>query len=297
MYNKIREKTYKLGKPFDKKGKRGPKFKISPEEYAAYEAYKIVSSNSTFRDMELDSKLFVDKHIDHGTFHHNFTKIPYEYLNSLLREIAKMLEKLLGYFVATIFDSTGLNTRQYENTMFKGKIRRRSKDYKLHTLIAYHPKEKLTYYIDALSSDKHISDAEGAARLIRKNETHGFHLGDRAYDAEKVYKEILAKERVPIIKPKVHKAKMSSEKSKGRKMYRSHIYKELRGVIETSYGGLENSGQTYTRCINDDSIKKKGMLAAVRHTFLTYLKVLASQIDQLTGIIRQTLKNRSVSNK
>lgn len=289
IYNKILEVANKLGKPFTKKGKRGPKFKIKPEEYAAYEAYKIISSNASFRDMELDSDLFLDKHLDHGTFHNNFLRIPYEYLNKLLSEIARMLEDLLGYFIATIFDSTGLTTSKYEETIVKGKLIRRNKDYKLHTITAYHPKEKITYYIDALSSDKHVSDAEGASRLLKRNKTSGFHLGDRAYDAEKVYKEILANEGIPIIKPKKHKAKLFSDKAKGRTMYREHIYKELRGIIETSYGGLENKGLTNTRCVRDDSIKKKGMLAAIRHNFMTYLRLLAIQIGRLSGIIRQTL--------
>lgn len=281
MYNRIEEQVYKLGKPFDKKGFRGPKFKIPPEEYASYEAYKIISNNASFRDMELDSEVFIDKHLDHSTFHKNFLKIPYEYFSRLLTAIARMLEELLGYFMITVFDSTGLSTRIYENALSKGRIIRRNKDYKLHTLLAYHPDKQITYYKDALSSDKHTSDPEGAVRLMRRNKTTGFHLGDRAYDSEKLYKEILAREGIPIIKPKKHKAKLFSDKAKGRAMYREHIYKEFRGVIETSYGGLENKGLIDTRCVRDDSIKKKGILAALRHTFMTYLRVLTDRINQL----------------
>jgi uncharacterized protein YbaR (Trm112 family) len=247
--------------------------------------------------MELDSNLFCNKHLDHGTFHNNFMKIPYEYLIRLLREIARLLEKLLGYYLITIFDSTGLNTRLYEETMIKGKIKKRNKDYKLHTITAYHPKEKITYYIDALSSDKHISDAEGAKRLLQRNKTNGYHLGDKAYDCEKVYKEILTKEGIPIIKPKKHKAKLFTCKSKGRSMYKEHIYKELRGVIETSYGGLENKGLINTRCIRDDSIKKKGILAAIRHSFITYLRVLANQINyfiELLDKLNETIRFKSI---
>lgn len=270
-----------MGKPFDKKSKRGPKFKIDPCEYAAYEAYQIVSSNASFRDMELDSELFVEKHIDHDTFHDNFVKTPYGYFVRLLREVARMLEELLGTVVITLFDSTGLSTRQYEEVIFKGKKKRRNKEFKLHTLTSYHPKEKLTYFIDAISSDKHISDAEGATRLVKTNRTGGFHCGDRGYDAEKLYKAILAKEGIPIIKPKKHKAKLFSERAKGMKMYRKHIYDELRPVVETPYGGLENSSMIQTRCVKDDTIKKKGMLAALRHNLMSYLRVLVSRMESL----------------
>lgn len=291
IHDKIRDLAHKLGKPFDKTSKRGPKFKIDPCEYASYEAYQIISSNASYRRMELDTELFVHKHLDHSILHKNFLKIPYEYLTRLLETIARMLEHLLGYCVATLMDSTGISTRKYEETLIKGKMKRRNKEFKLHTLNASHPDKKLTYYIDALASDKHVSDAEGARRLLERNKTTGFHCGDRAYDAEKVYKEILAREGIAMIKPKKHKAKLFSEKAKCRKMYRKHIYDELRPVIETSYGGLENSGMIQTRCVRDDAIKKRGILMAVRHNLMTYLRVLASLKDWLTRIIRQTLLN------
>lgn len=292
IYEKIRELTYRLGKPFIKKGKRGPKFKIDPEEYAAYEAYQIISHNASYRDMELDAELFVQKHLDHSIFHTNFLKIPYEYLNKLLCEVAHMLKQLLGSVVITLLDSTGLGTKRYEETIFKGKRKRRNKEFKLHTITSYHPKEKLTYFIDALSSDKHISDAEGATRLVKRNETGGFHCGDRGYDAEKLYRAILEKEGVPIIKPKKHAPKLFSERAKGMKMYRKHIYDELRPVVETPYGGLENKGLIQTRCVRDDTIKKKGLLVALRHNLMTYMRVVVNQIGWLMGIIRQTRQFR-----
>lgn len=289
LYEEIKKLTYKLGKPFDKKGNRGPKFKISPEEYAAYEAFQIVTRNASFRDMEWDSDMLVSKHIDHGTLHHNFLKIPYDYLSRLLDAIVHMLESLLGNAIVYIMDSTGLSTSVYEETLVKGKLTRRNKDFKLHVLSGYYPKEQITCMKGALASDKHVSDAEGAARLVREHKTKGFHLGDRGFDAEKVYREILENEGIPIIKPKKRKAKMFSYKAKGRALYREHIYKELRGVIETGFGGLENKGLIYTRCVREDSVNKKGLLAAIRHNLMSYLKALVVTTSALFGIIRQTL--------
>lgn len=284
IYKKILGIADKLGNPFAKNTNKGRKYKIDLKEYAAYIAFETITYNSPYRDMELASELYVNKHIDHSTFHKNFLKIPLEYLTKLLTEIARMLEKMLGYFNITIFDSTGLGTAIYEDAIDKGKIIRRNKDYKIHTILAYHPKEKITYYIDALSSDKHTSDAEGAAQLLKRNKTYGYHLGDRGYDAEKLYKEIFNKECIPIIKPKKNKAKLFSCKIKGRSMYKEHIYKELRGIIETSYGGLENKGSVYTRYVRDDCIKKKGILAAVRHNLMTYFRASVI-IDYLLVLI------------
>lgn len=294
IYEEIRKVTYKLGKPFNKKSNRGPKFKIPPEEYVAYEAYQIVSNNASFRDMELDSDMFLSKHLDHGTFHNNFLKIPYSYLNKLLSAIKHMLEELLGKAIIHILDSTGLSTQIYEDKLVKGKITRRNKDYKLHTLTSYYPKEQITCIKDVVVSDKHISDAEGGKRLIKRNETGGYCIADRGYDAEKVYKEILKKNDIPIIKPKKVKAKGFTYKVKGRNLYKEHIYKELRGVVETGYGGLENKGLLDTRCIRDDSIKKKGLLAGLRHTLFSYLRACVINSLLLIRIIRQTLKNRKL---
>jgi len=285
IYCKIKELTHGLGKPFEKRGARGPKFKIAPEEYAAYEFYQIIRTNASFRDMEQDAELFVGMHLDHGTFHKNFMKIPYEYLQRLLRAIVQLLEQLLGYCMITIVDSTGISTKQYEETLIKGKVKLRNKEYKLHTLLASHPDKQTTFYIDAMMSDKHISDAEGAKRLIVSNQTTGYHLGDRGFDAEKVYEAILEKEGIPIIKPKVHKAKMASYKAQGRTCYQEHIYREFRGVIETSYGGLENAGMIQTRCVREDSIAKKGMLAAIRHNLMVYLRAVAETVAQLLELV------------
>jgi len=61
-----------IGKPFYKKGKRGPKFKVAPEAYAAYTAFEIVTHNPPYHDMELGSELYLNDHIDHSTFAKNF---------------------------------------------------------------------------------------------------------------------------------------------------------------------------------------------------------------------------------
>jgi hypothetical protein len=250
-------------------------------------------NHGTFRAMELDAELFLQRHIDHGTFWYNFIKIPYEYFHRLLCAVAQLLEELLGYYI-TIIDSTGLSTRRFEDTLVQGEQRRVQKDYKLHVLAAYSPKERLTYYMDALATDKHVSDAAGATTLLLRHPNSGYHLGDRAYDAESVYEAILANEGIPIIKPKHVTAKCFSSKAKGRKMYREHIYKELRGVIETSFGGLENGDMIQTRCTRDDTIKKKGILAAFKHTCWTWLRIIAIQAGRLWRIIRQTRSSRVI---
>jgi len=78
IYEEILKLVDLLGEPYKKKSNKGRKFKITPKEYTAIIAFKI-SSRDNFRDMELDSELYVDEHIDHSTFGKNFFKIPYDY--------------------------------------------------------------------------------------------------------------------------------------------------------------------------------------------------------------------------
>ena len=70
IYQKILGFAKKIGRPFKKKSKRGPKMKLKPEEYASYIAYK-GSKGEAYRDMELDSEVFFNKKIGHSTFGKN----------------------------------------------------------------------------------------------------------------------------------------------------------------------------------------------------------------------------------
>lgn len=277
IYQEILSLAEDLENPFPMH-KRGRKPKAKPAEYAAFIVFEIITENTPLRDMELDSELFLNKHIDHSTFGRNYWKIPYHYLMKLLRLIAKRLNTLLGNCFAKICDSTGISTKIFEETIIKGRIRIRNKDFKLHGLIAYHPDKQLLYFKDALGSDKHISDAEGAMRMIHQNPELGYYLADRAYDAEKVYREILKAEGVPIIKPKVHRAKMFSYKAKGRKHWHERLYKEIRGMVEAVFGGLENKGMLRTSYKHEESINKFSVIVAIGHNIRTLMRVKANSL-------------------
>jgi len=110
IYNKILGFAKQLGKPFEKKSGKGPKFKIEPEEYAAYISYK-GSKGNAYRDMELDSEIFFEKNIDHSTFGKNLQRIPLDYLRNLLKLTGKYLENLLGHAKVHIPDSKSTHTR------------------------------------------------------------------------------------------------------------------------------------------------------------------------------------------
>jgi len=272
IYGEILSLAKKLGEPFTKKSKRGRKFKIQPYEYAAYMAFEIVSHNSPYRDMELSSELYVNKHIDHSTFGKNFIKIPYLYFQELLRKCASLLESLLGKALAYIPDSTGLITSIYEDSIHAGKETRRKIWYKSHSLVGYYPNKGVTYIKTGESTDKHMSDAEGCKIMLGTyDQGWAYMAADRGYDFETVYEAAHEAGLTPIIKKQ---NKVSGRKSRHRRksVFVERLYKETRGVVETVFGGLENKGLLNTRLKRDDNIKKFGVIIQIRHNLMAYMK-------------------------
>jgi hypothetical protein len=137
--------------------------------------------------MELDSETFFEKNIDHSTFGKNFQKIPHDYLRKLLQLTGRLLENLLGHAKVHIPDSTKLSTDRYKDIIYQGKPRRVKETFKLHTMVQRHPKKQMTIIMDGLSSDAHISDAEGAVRMSHVLQKGDILPADRGYDYEKVY--------------------------------------------------------------------------------------------------------------
>jgi hypothetical protein len=272
IFSKILEITRKLGTPFSKKSNKGRKFKIQPYEYAAYIAFEIVTQNSPYRDMELSSELYVNKHIDHSTFGKNFIKIPYFYFQTLLRKCACLLESLFGKAFAYIPDSTGLVTSIYEKSIHAGKKTRRKVWYKAHSLVGYYPNKGITYIKAGECADKHISDAEGVKRMLKDYDLGWAYLpADKGYDFETVYEAAYEAGLTPIIK-KQDKALGRKSRNRKQSYFIENLYKKIRGIVETVFGGLENKGLLHTRFKRDDNIKKFGVVIQIRHNLMTYMK-------------------------
>jgi len=271
IYNKILGFANKLGKPFKKKSKRGPKFKIKPEEYASYIALK-GSKGEAYRDMELDSETFFDKNIDHSTFGKNFQKIPCDYLRKLLQLTGKYLEKLLRHAKVHIPDSTKLTTDRYKDIIYQGKPRRVKETFKLHTLVQRHPKKKMTIIMDGISSDDHISDSEGAVRMSDVLQEGDILPADRGYDYEKVYAACAERKVKTNIK---QQDRPSGKKSKFRKKakFSSSAYKKQRGIVETRFAAIENAGLTLTHYRTDDTRFKYGLILEMRQNIDNLLRL------------------------
>jgi hypothetical protein len=294
IYNKILGFAKSLGKPFKKKSKRGPKMKLEPEEYAAYIAYK-GSKGDAYRDMELDSEMFFDKNIDHSTFGKNLQKIPIDYLRKLLQLTGRFLEGLIGHSKVHIPDSTKLSTDRYKKIIYQGKPRRVKETFKLHTMVQRHPKKKMTIIMDGLSSNAHISDAEGAVRMSDVLQEGDILPADRGYDYEKVY-EACAKRKVRTnIKPQNREDGKGFRYRKKARFYKQS-YKKQRGIVETRYATIENAGLTLTHYRTENTRFKYGLILEIKQNIDNLLRLEVEKLIFYFGLIRQIPSNQILSN-
>ena len=265
IYAELLSEAQKLGKPFTKPSNRGAPLKISPEEYVAYLLFSW-NEGRVYRGMERYSKLFVDKKLDHSTFCRNALKIPLLYVISLIEAFGARIEQLLYKATIAFADSTGVSTGIYEERIYAGQRVKVRKDHKLHILAGYFPEHSLTYVKTALGTDKRTSDAEGAKLMLEAiEEWLAYFLADRGYDAEKVHEAVAKKKLINIIKRKNRESKMASYRSLTDKFFNSNLYKEIRGVIETIFGGLTNCGLLTNRIKNPHRIALFSLAVALRH--------------------------------
>jgi len=230
--------------------------------------------------MERYSGKFLSRKLDHSTFGKIINRIPLVYFIILIEAFANRIEELLYKATIAFADSTAVSTGIYEARIHKGKEIKARKDYKLHILAGYFPEYCLTYIKTALGTDKHTSDAEGLVQMLdRIIEWLCYMLADRGYDAEKVHEAIVRKKMVDIVKRKKHISKMASYRSITEKFFNSNLYKEIRGIIETIFGGLENKGLLKTRLRNPSTIYKYSVAVAINHNHRT--SILAGLISSL----------------
>lgn len=230
--------------------------------------------------MERYSSKFLKKRLDHSTFGKIVYKIPIAYFILLVEVFALRIEQLLYKATIAFADSTGVSTGIYNDGVHKGKKTKIRKDFKLHILAGYLPEYSLTYIKTALGTDKHTSDAEGLVQMLERIfEWIAYMLADRGYDAEKVHKAITKKNMIDIVKRKNHKPKMASYRSLTEKFFNSNLYKEIRGIIETIFGGLENKGLLKTRIKNPSTIFKYCLAIAISHNQRT--SILAGLIKKI----------------
>ena len=92
-----------------------------------------------------------------------------------------------------------------------------------------------------------------------------------------------------LFKRKCRQSKMATYRSLTDKFFNSNLYKEIRGIVETIFGGLENKGLLKTRLRKPTNIFKYSLATAVNHNHRT--SIVARLINFLNYFF-ETLRSR-----
>lgn len=270
VYQMVLSFAQKLGEPYKKKSKYGRKSKVSSIEYAAFLAYKIITSNATFREMEFESKMYMGVHIDHSTFATNFEKIPVSYFLDLVEDTGSYLDRFLEYSDQYVIDSTAITTPLKFETVIKGKIVEEKIEFRSHIIASLHPADNAVCIRKALSTTKQIADCEGAKIMLADGKIKDITMhGDRGYDIERVYQACYENNIKPNIRPRDYNIiDYESNRLLGITEYNDASRKRHRGMIETIFGGLTNAGLLITRLKKDAKIVAYGAIILLRHNIL-----------------------------
>lgn len=274
LYKLVLEFAHRLPEPFKRKGKTGRGEKLFPREYSAYIAFMILMKGATWRQMELESDLYLGKHIDHSTFGINFDKISVEYFLSFIEETGAYLDRLLKYSDQYAIDSTAVTSPLKFETEIRGQSVKEKIEFRSHIIGSIHLDDHCVRVRKALSTDKRVADCEGAKRMIIGGDVERITLhGDRGYDFNRVYDACEEKKISPNIRPRRHLLGVNNPRIFGILGYNNETRKRYRGIIETVFGGLTNAGLLITRLKKTSRIIAYGAIILLRNNILNIARL------------------------
>lgn len=283
IFKKLKKHCVKLGKPYKKTDNRGRKPKFSYINYTAFIVLQKIFRHR-YREMELEADLYLPGSADHSTFQRNYAKIPQDYIERLIVSFIK------GKFSYWIADSTCISTkirveRTYQGTRNKWKLRD-----KFHIVIGYDPPTHTTFILGAKASDEHMSDSQGAIEIIKDNEGNAYFLGDSAYNTYKLHDLVKEKGLFPLMKPdKKGIRKKMSAKAIQTKLFSRNIYRYLRGIVETVFGGITNAGLMLTYSKLENTKRLDTLILAVRHNLFASLRLIINFFYATNSIFKEYL--------
>ena len=284
LYKKLKKECRKQGLPYHKKDPRGRKPKFTLFEYASFLGLQKIFRHR-YREMELEATLYLPDKADYSTFHRQYEKISEEYLENL---ITNLVNKKFAYWIA---DSTAISTKiRVERTVqgIRNKVKLRDK---YHIVIGYDPTNHLTYILGAKATDEHTSDSQGAISIIKNKKSHAYFLGDSAYNTYELHETVKQAGLFPLMKPdnKGIRKKLST-KAQQVKLFSKTIYKELRGIVETVFGGATNAGLILSYAKKDHTRRLDTLMLALRHNLITHMRLCKTVFVRQTRTISKTYK-------
>ena len=216
---------------------RGRPYKRKPTNYI-----KLLVLKEFYTCSLRKAEYLLTEHIDHSTIHFWEKKLSVEFIENLVKQLAKKIKIPYDF---SFIDSTKFST--WNNNVVE-----------IHTLvrIANGTLYPVSIYFGSVSPSKAVANTLIGGR--------GNLLADRWYDDNKSFKIIMRKGYTPIIK--AHKRRDSGYwRKRARKVYDNKVYRQ-RGRGESLYGSLTNEfGDRLKTILQETTVTRIGF------RFIVYL--------------------------
>lgn len=268
LFKRLKKQCKKLGLPYKKKDNRGRKPKFAPTTYAAFLCLQKIFRHR-YREMELEATLYLPDKADHSTFQRNYEKIDEVYLEKL---IISLVDKEFIYWIA---DSTAISTRIRIERTRQGLRKKELMTDKYHVICGYDPPTQTTLILGVKATNNHVSDSQGAIQMINGKQSHAYFLGDSAYNTYELHEVVKNVGLFPLMKPDNKGIRKTlSAKAKGVELFSRNLYKNMRGVVETVFGGATNAGLMLSYAKKEHTRRLDTLVLALRHNLLASLRML-----------------------
>ena len=268
QFRTLKRVCKKQGLPYKRSDPRGRKLKFDIFEYTSFLCLQKIFGHK-YREMELEADLYLPGKADHSTFARNYAKVEENYIEKV---ISSFVDRKFIYWIA---DSTAISTKINVERLDSGQRRKESLTDKYHIIIGYDPPTQITMIIGALATDNNVSDSQGAITLLEGKKSNSYFLGDSAYNTYALHEKVQEVGLFPLMKPdKRGIRKKLSVKARQVKLFSKKIYREIRGIVETVFGGATNAGLMITHAKKEHTRRLDTLILALRHNLRASLRLI-----------------------
>jgi len=283
QFFELKKICIRQGLPYERSDPRGRKLKFDIFSYTAFLCVQKIYGHK-YREMELEADFYLPDKADHSTFARNFAKIAEEYIEKI---IISFVDREFDFWIA---DSTAISTKINVERLDTGQRRKELLTDKYHLIIGYDPPTNMTMILGVKATDNHVSDSQGAIILLEGKKSNAYFLGDSAFNTYALHEKVQEVGLFPLMKPdnKGIRKKLSV-KARQVKLFIKPIYKEIRGIVETVFGGATNAGLMITHARLEHTRRLDTLMLALRHNLRTSLRLLKTIFNATNSQKRQNL--------
>ena len=219
--------------------------------------------------------LLTQQSLDRSNIDRWFQRMEISYIEQASEFLNEKLEEMFGYG-EYITDATKYTTTEYQEVLHKGQTVFELVMIGLHIIVNYFFKDGFLSIVKFHVSDGFAHESPifrekllPKAKLKANRRMHG----DKGFAAEDNFKALFEKELIPNISQKDN-TKRGFWTKKAKKLYNNNLRKQIRGLVETVFGGMETETDNKIRFKLDKTRKLYVAVRALTHQIRTYFRAL-----------------------